>query len=313
MNVPSVLIIYGGTSPERAVSLRSGSAVAKALADKRHKVSLVDLATTPQAAVIDQAKTHDIVFPLLHGAGGEDGSLQSLLERHSIPYVGANSQVSEICFDKPRYKHHVRQHSIDSPRGESVTKNTVWSSDFIHKPFVIKPHTGGSSIDTFIVRDPIDMDPAAITAALTRHSHMLLEELIDGQEITVAVVGDKVLPVIEIIPPGDAEFDYENKYNGKTAELCPPDNVSDEIQSQAEDLALRIHRHLGIHDLSRTDMIIRKGDQKLFVLETNTIPGMTEQSLVPKAAAAAGYTMPELCSRIVVSAYNRHTQYLSAA
>jgi D-alanine-D-alanine ligase len=134
---------------------------------------------------------------------------------------------------------------------------------------------------------------------------MLLEELIDGQEITVAVLADKVLPVIEIIPPQDAEFDYENKYNGKTQELCPPQHISEDIQKQAQELALRIHKELGLRDFSRTDIMIRRSDSKLFVLETNTIPGLTDQSLLPKAAAVGGINMPTFVKMLVEAARAR--------
>jgi D-alanine-D-alanine ligase len=134
---------------------------------------------------------------------------------------------------------------------------------------------------------------------------MLLEELIEGVELTVGVLGDQALPVIEIIPPSDGEFDYENKYNGKSQELCPPRHVDQNIQKQAQEIAVHIHRSLGLRDMSRTDIIIRRSDNVLFTLETNTIPGMTDQSLLPKAAAVAGYSMPELCDTLVRRALQR--------
>ena len=133
---------------------------------------------------------------------------------------------------------------------------------------------------------------------------MLLEELVEGIEITVAVVGDQALPVIEIIPPEAGEFDYENKYNGRSQELCPPEHVAEDIQAEARDLALRTHNLTGCRDFSRTDMILTPLGE-LWILETNTIPGMTDQSLLPKAAAAAGIPMPLLCDRLVQMALAR--------
>jgi D-alanine-D-alanine ligase len=141
---------------------------------------------------------------------------------------------------------------------------------------------------------------------LSIYHEMLLEELIEGQEITVGVVLDKALPVIEIIPPADGEFDYDNKYNGKTQELCPPEDISNVTQEKAQQIAEKIHLSLGVKDFSRTDIMVRASDEKLFVLETNTIPGMTDQSLLPKAAAVAGLSMPQLCSELVEAALHRN-------
>ena len=155
-----------------------------------------------------------------------------------------------------------------------------------------------------IVRDVSAFDQQRAVELFARHESMLLEQLIEGTEITVPVLIDESLPVIEIVPPGDAEFDYENKYNGRTHELCPPQSVSTELQEQARDLALRVHQLLDARDLSRTDIMIDSHDQ-LWVLEINTIPGLTDQSLLPKSAAVAGYPMPVLCKRLVETALNR--------
>jgi D-alanine-D-alanine ligase len=133
---------------------------------------------------------------------------------------------------------------------------------------------------------------------------MLLEELIDGQEITVATLLDEVLPVIEIIPPSGGEFDYENKYNGKSRELCPPQSISPDIQKQAQSLTKQIQDLLGVRDLSRTDFMI-DGEGALWILETNTIPGLTDESLLPKAAGVAGYGMPDVCRMLVEAALAR--------
>jgi D-alanine-D-alanine ligase len=169
------------------------------------------------------------------------------------------------------------------------------------KSFVLKPIEGGSTLDALIARTPSPEKLEEAKQLLKKYDKMLLEELIFGIEITVPVLGNKALPVIEIIPPADKEFDYENKYNGASQELCPPQNVSDEIQKRAQELAERIHKLCGCNDMSRTDMIIDESGE-LFVLETNTIPGLTDQSLFPKAAAEAGHSMSELVDILVKSA-----------
>ena len=173
----------------------------------------------------------------------------------------------------------------------------------VKSPFVLKPVSGGSSIDTFIVRDANDVPLEAIMHALQKYGSMLLEQLIVGVELTVGILGDEPLPVIEIIPPTNGEFDYENKYNGKTQELCPPKNVSAAVQKRAQKLALRVHRAAGCRDLSRTDMIYEPNTDSLYVLETNTIPGMTAQSLYPKMSSDK--TFSQLCDTLITFALNR--------
>jgi D-alanine-D-alanine ligase len=305
MQASKILVLGGGNSSEREVSLRSAAAVTSALEKNDYQVTLCDPEVVSQEELLETARNFDVVFPALHGAGGEDGFLQKLFEAEGIACVGADSMASEICFDKVGYKEKIKELDITTPESEVVSKETIWQSPLVARPFVLKPYDGGSSVDTFIVRDTSLADKETIEKALSRYSSMLLEELIEGTEITVGIVADKPLPVIEIVPPADEEFDYENKYNGKTSELCPPLHVEEEVQKEAQALALRIHQELDIDDLSRTDMIIRKTDNKLFVLETNTLPGLTDQSLVPKAAAVAGISMPELCTQLVESAFTR--------
>jgi D-alanine-D-alanine ligase len=300
-----VLVLAGGNSPEREVSERSGASVAAALGRAGYEVTVADPASGMDK-LLPAAKSVDVVFPALHGAGGEDGELQRFLEQQAIKFVGSGSEASGLCFDKAAYDQLLSKNSVLTPRTKLVTFEAFGSTPLAKEPFVLKPNDGGSSIDTIIVRDVGRQDKAAIRQAFGRHPRLLLQELIGGVEITVAVLGAASLPVIEILPPDDQEFDYENKYNGATRELCPPEHVSDEQQAAAQELARRIHELCGCRDLSRTDIIIGEGG-KLYVLETNTIPGLTDQSLLPKAAAAAGIDMPTLCDRLVKTALARHT------
>jgi len=291
-----ITVLAGGPSNERAVSLRSGKAVTEALTAAGYATTIVD----PQDG-LQNINTTDIVFIALHGALGEDGTIQRQLETRGIAYTGSGVAASKLCFNKERYKQLLTEHGILVPQSETVTAASVWNNPLIQQPFVLKPVDGGSSIDTFIVRNPAQANRNAIRAALAKYPAMLLEELIVGTEITVGILNEAALPVIEIIPPADAEFDYENKYNGKTQELCPSLTISQAKQKEAQRLAKRIHQLAGCQDVSRTDMII-DSEGKLVVLETNTIPGMTEQSLYPKAAATAGIPMQQLVDMLVKQA-----------
>jgi len=299
----NVAVLAGGVSDEREVSLRSGQNVAQALDAVEFKTKLLDLGADPteHLAALQAA---DVIFLALHGTGGEDGYIQRFLEAHDCRFVGSDAAASTLCFDKWRVKELLRRHGIPTPAGELVSGDSIWHSSFVSKPFVLKPLQNGSSIDTFIIRDTSTIAREAIENSLQKYDQMLIEELIVGTEITVGVLGEKALPVVEIIPPVDGEFDYTNKYNGATQELCPPQTISLKLQQQAQHYALTLHQLGGCRDFSRTDMIIdRMGG--IYILEINTLPGMTTQSSLPKAAAATGMSMSELCTQLVEMALRR--------
>jgi D-alanine-D-alanine ligase len=299
----SVMVLMGGSSDEREVSLRSGKAVSEALTNNDYQVTQLDPADEPSNELLKNA---DVIFPVLHGNGGEDGSLQAKLEQLSVTYVGSDSVSSRLCFDKWQYKELLITNDIPNPYGELVNSQTFWQSKLISNPFALKPRDGGSSIDNYICRDTSNLDKSIVNDIFSRHPEMLLEELVLGTEITLSILGEQALPVIEIIPPPSGEFDYDNKYNGQSQELCPPQNVAKDIQKQAQDLALRIHKLCNCRDFSRSDMMIDSAGN-LFVLETNTIPGMTNQSLFPKAAQTAGISMEDLVDQLVKLALVRKT------
>jgi D-alanine-D-alanine ligase len=293
----NIVVLCGGISDERPVSLRSGAAVAEALEAAGHKVTLLDTDEDFDKH-LDAMKKADVVFPVLHGLGGEDGVPQSYLELHGITYVGSDSASSRLCIDKWQTKELLQEHGLPTPPAVLVNLDTVWDSALVQKPFVLKPDNGGSSVDTIIVRDMAQLDKANVEALTARHLQMLLESLVPGTEITVGVVGNQALPVVEIHPPADKEFDYENKYNGATREMCPPETVSEDVQKKAQELALQVHRLCGCRDYSRTDMVV-DADGGLHILEINTIPGLTHESLLPKAAKEAGMDMPRLTDTLV--------------
>jgi len=281
-------------SPERDVSARSAKAVADAARTAGFEVSEINLINGPSA--LDNISKDTIVMPISHGVNAEDGWVQSKLEKRGLPFLGSDSQSSKNCFDKWRTRTILEKAGIEMPKAVQVTKESFSSEALSKEPYVLKILNGGSSIGTLIVRDPANVAQSKIDEIFDMEDSAVLEQLIDGSEITVPILDKRSLPVIEIIPPPNGEFDYDNKYNGATQELVPPKNVSAEVQKRAQKIAEQVHQIMGCRHLSRTDFMLDKSG-KLFVLEINTMPGMTDQSLYPKAAAVSGLTMPQLVKK----------------
>ncbi|HSX06465.1 MAG TPA: D-alanine--D-alanine ligase [Candidatus Saccharimonadia bacterium] len=296
-----VLVLQGGLGSERAVSLRSAAHVVAALRETGYAVATAD-PVDPKFTIQKAAQNADLVISMVHGQGGEDGTSQQILEAMGKPFLGSGSSACALTFNKALYRDFMAVHGIRMAAGEVVSGQAFTTSKLRQAPYVLKPVDGGSSIDMVLVRDLAD-EPSSVyfDELFTHHQQMLLEQLIVGQEITVGVLGDIALPVILIVPPAEAEFDYENKYNGATQEIVNPPQLSLQVQEHAKQLALRIHRLTGCRHLSRTDMIVTP-EGELYVLETNTLPGMTAESLFPKAAAAAGYDMQALVRCFVAMA-----------
>lgn len=295
-----VHVISGGESVEREVSLRSGLAVAKVLEKVGYGVSNLDLVSVG----IDEIADCDVVFPVLHGAGGEDGAIQKELEERGVKFVGSGSKASALCFDKWEYRRVITAAGLPMAKAATIKHHEHTTHELAQSLHVLKPIAGGSSIDVHIVRDLGKIPHTAIARTFERYGMMLIEELIDGTELTVGVLGDEALPIIKIVPPEAGEFDYENKYNGASQEIVAPKDIHPNIHKAAKELALRAHQLTGCRDFSRTDIMCDKSG-KLFLLETNTIPGMTDQSLYPKMALATGLPMPKLCKTLVEFALNR--------
>jgi D-alanine-D-alanine ligase len=291
-----VVILGGGKSPEREVSLRSAAAVAQAAREAGFTVQEFDPASG--FGFLDNLSNDVVVLPILHGEGGEDGQIQAELEKRGLRYLGADSVASRLCFDKSLTLKVLRENDIPVAEGAAVTRADYANHPLTRRPHILKVARGGSSIGTLFVRDPQTVDPAKVDEIFQLDDVAILEELVEGVELTVPILDARALPVIEIQPPEQGEFDYENKYNGKTIELCPPENVNEEVQIAVQHTAEKVHQVTGCRHLSRVDFIVRP-DNRFVVLEINTLPGMTEQSLFPKSAAVAGIPMSELVKRFV--------------
>lgn len=289
-----IVVLGGGNSSEREVSLRSASAVDNALKDVGYETVEID----PKDGLQQLNNLKDvIVFPILHGKGGEDGVIQEALEKMELPYLGTNSEASKICFDKSLTRKKLIKAGIAVADGDSVNADNYLEHPLSKTPHVLKVTRGGSSIGTYLVRDPSKIDEDKVSDVFKLDNMAIIERLLEGKEITVPILDNEALPVIEIVPPEGGEFDYENKYNGKTKEHCPPLSVDKETQYKAQQLALKVHKALGARHLSRVDIIVDQND--LYVLELNTIPGMTGQSLYPRSAQVHGLSMSELMSEFV--------------
>lgn len=284
----SLVVLMGGPGAERDVSLRSGAAVARAL--------------EPTGATVQTLEVHDhsaplpdgvdLVFNMIHGTFGEDGDLQAMLDARGIPYTGEGEIGSRLAFDKIASKRAFDAAHVPSPAWEIVT---VGSQPTLPLPIVIKPPREGSSVGVHLIHAADQIAPA-LEDCFSRSPDVLVEALITGRELTVGILGDTALPIIEI-QPKDGFYDYRNKYTKGGSEYFCPAPLPDDVTAIVQAAALAAHRALGLEVYSRVDVLL-DSENRPFVLEVNTIPGMTETSLLPKAAGAVGISFTALCERI---------------
>lgn len=304
-------LLSGGESPEREVSLKSGDQVYAALDKSKYEVIRYDPKTDLQRLVKDAGKL-DVALIILHGPYGEDGTIQGLLDLLHLPYQGSGVLGSAVAMNKIISKRLYSKAGIPTPgyialeKGDPIEAESVFRH--LGSPVIIKPACCGSSVGMSIVETSSTLRHG-IEEAWLHDDVVMVEEYIEGLELTVGVLGNNALeplPVIEIIPDKNhVFFDFEAKYtSGITQEICPA-RISPALTKKAQDLGLGAHRALGCRGYSRTDMILRKGSNEIFVLESNTIPGMTETSLLPLAAKTAGISFSELLDRLVELALER--------
>ncbi len=290
-------VLAGGVSSEREISLRSGRAVYEALKKEGYQVKFLDIFDN----IYDTIKNSriDAAFLALHGRFGEDGAMQAMLERLKIPYTGSGVKASRLALDKIASKKIFEKRGIPTPRFavfEKGARDIKDAAAMIGWPVVVKPRLEGSSIGLSVARD-IKGLRRAVEKAFKYGDEILLEEFIDGREITVGILGKRALPVVEIITPGGV-YDTNAKYRDKRTRYIVPAQLSDRLSKRAQRLGLAAHQSLGCRAISRVDMRV-DGDNNIFVLEVNSIPGMTERSLLPKAACAAGISFSQLCVKLL--------------
>jgi len=305
VNPLNIIVLKGGPSSEREISLESGAAVAGALRDGGHSVTEIDITDRLLPELPDNT---DVVFPVLHGEFGEDGEVQDLLEETGIPYVGTNSKASRITIDKYATSNLLRENGIDTPASQKLDSIDTTIRSFSNLPIIVKPNSQGSTIGMSIVEDKEELIPAISKAFEVDHS-ALVEEYVKGVETTVGLLYGKALPVVEIIPP-DGFFDYDAKYTyskGKTTYNCPPKEVPEDIQVRMQEIAEKCFNTTNARDLLRADMIWQPETNRIVVLEVNTMPGFTASSLLPKSAKQAGYSFTELCCMLAKKASERKT------
>lgn len=295
-----ITVLRGGPSAEREVSLRSGAAVARALAGLGHEVHEVD--PTPGKLVLAPGTT--VVFLALHGTYGEDGQVQSELEALGVPYTGCGVEASRISFDKVLTKERCRLAGVPTARSHVFHQaGEAFPAGWV-PPVVLKPVRQGSSVGLEFV-DSVDAFPAALAASIRHGSEVLMEERVIGRETTVGILEGRALPVVEV-RPRQGSYDYRNKYTaGATEYFCPAD-FSPAVTAAIQKAALGAFEAVNGRDYARVDVMVR-ADGSPVVLEVNTLPGMTETSLLPKAAAAAGMDFAQLCERLAMLALNHRT------
>ncbi|NOS69424.1 MAG: D-alanine--D-alanine ligase [Verrucomicrobia bacterium] len=294
----NITVMLGGPSAEREVSLSSGAAVAAALRSRGHKVFELD----PKKPTWRLASGTEVVFLALHGTYGEDGTVQAELEKIQIPYTGCDAEASRIGFDKVLTKERCVAAGVPTARSLVLeTAKTPWPMGW-NPPMVIKPVRQGSSVGLQFV-ERVEEWPVALAESLRHDTQVLVEEKIIGRECTVGILDDRPLPIVEVRPKAGV-YDYRTKYSvGSTEYFCPA--PFDEATTQrVQEAALGAFRAIGGRDYARVDVMVR-ADGRPVVLEVNTLPGMTETSLLPKAAAAAGIGYAELCEQMVLLALKR--------
>lgn len=311
MSLPTlhVAVLMGGWSSERPVSLMSGEGVAKALESKGHKVTRIDM--DPEVALRLAETKPDVVFNALHGAPGEDGTVQGMMDLMGLTYTHSGLATSVIAIDKELTKQALVPHGIPMPGGRVVKCAEIHERDPLPRPYVLKPVNEGSSVGVAIVTDEGNYgNPVSPQAKgpWQEFDELLAEPYIRGRELTTAVIGgpktgERALLVTEL-KPKSGFYDFDSKYtDGMTEHVCPAE-IPDEIAQACKDLALRSHQLLGCRGTSRVDFRWddTQGIEGLFLLEVNTQPGMTPLSLVPEQARACGMEYPELVEAIIAEA-----------
>lgn len=311
MSACKLALLQGGSSLERQVSLRSGARVEDALNSLGHSVAAIDVG--PDLVPRLEKLGPDVVFIALHGRGGEDGTVQELLEILGLPYTGCGVLAAFRTWDKVLTKLLLQQEGIPTP--DFVAFSETAFREFgaaealpaiehrLEFPLVVKPARQGSALGIKFA-DSAEAVPAALVNAFSYDDRVLLERHITGRELAVSLIDGEALPIVEALPLEESYFDFESRYNiGQTRYVCPAD-LSDDLTKSVQDLAQTVYALLGCYGFARVDIILSDDDTP-YVLEVNAIPGLTETSLMPQAAEAAGISFEDLVRRMIDSAITR--------
>ncbi len=306
-----IVVLMGGVSSEREISLKSGKAVFDNLKQQGFDAVAVDLISEnpDEVARLMHSQKPDCVFLALHGHFGEDGGIQKILDDLKIPYTGSGVGASKLAMDKVVSRKIFAAGGLSVPESFVLVKQGL-SVDKIKNlkislPAVIKPAANGSSIGLSIIDDIVDLDKA-IRHAFEFDDTIIIERFIEGRELTVGIILDEALPVIEILPKRRF-FDYEAKYQSGMTEYVVPAKINNLVAKKTQEAALLAHKLLGCYGCSRVDIIFNEKRGPV-VIEVNTIPGMTQTSLLPKSAKAAGINFTGLCIKLIELAYEKAKQ-----
>jgi D-alanine-D-alanine ligase len=304
-----IAVLKGGRSLERQVSLKSGARVQDALERLGHDVVAIDVGGD---LVLDLTETApELAFVALHGRDGEDGTIQELLEVLGIPYTGSGVSACIRAADKVLAKHAMRDAGIPTPdfyafsdtafRELGAARALPAIEERLSFPIVVKPASQGSALGIKFARTPADV-PSALVAAFSYDRKVLLERYVAGRDLAVSVLDGVALPIVEAVPQQEDFYDFESRYEiGRTVFVCPAE-LGDAVSARASELALEVYSMLGCTGFARVDLMLEAGTSELFVLEANPVPGLTETSLLPQAADAAGIEFDELIDRILSAA-----------
>jgi D-alanine-D-alanine ligase len=304
MKNPKVIVLTGGVGPERDVSLTTGRALAKTL-EKNYSVQLKDLSSEELPKGINGEDT--IVFPAIHGTFGEDGRLQKMLEKEGIIYSGSGPDASRLCMDKFESKKIVEAAGVrvapDFGFSDPMEVNNQEILSTLGQDLIIKPVDQGSSVALYVIKGADELNHALSSIS---HGNWMIEKRIFGREVTVGILGDCSLGIVEVIPKGGV-YDFERKYTSGSTEYRFPAVLDCDIENEVKESALTAFRACGCRDFSRVDFIICE-DGNAYFLEVNTLPGLTETSLLPKSASCSGYDFDKLAMQLLQPAVSRFAQ-----
>jgi D-alanine-D-alanine ligase len=320
-----VAVLKGGRSLERAVSLRSGAQVQDGLQRLGHEVVAIDAGAELVPELLDAGV--EAGFIALHGREGEDGTVQGLMEAIALPYTGSGPAACMRCTDKLLAKYLMREAGIPTPAFHSLRESSIkdlgaaaalaGAERQLGFPLVVKPAKGGSALGVKFARNSTEL-PSALVGAFSYDSTVVLERYVEGRDLAVSILETPTapagsdpaavtaaLPIVEAVPREEEFYDYESRYEiGMTTFVCPAE-LPAETTARAQELALSVYELLGCHGVARVDLMLERDSGELWVLETNVVPGLTETSLLPQAADAAGIGFDELVERILASAWTR--------